>query len=430
MDQGPFPRRMTTIPKSTTVWRSATTTNPHAWTRRGLLTTGAALAVAPVFPARAEKPPVRIGFLADMSNIMADLSGMGSVTAATMAIEDLGGSVDGRPIEIRHADHTNKTDLGVSIARQWYDDGVSAIFDIGLTTIGLGTQTLTREKNRVMILLSTASADFTGSNCSPNGIHWTYNSYAQSLGPIRYHAKEGAKTWFFLTVDYAYGRNVQRDATTMIEATGGKVVGTSLHNFDTKDFSSSLLAAQASKADVVALATTTAHAAMIVKQADEFGVRTSGQRVAPLSLTLHDVKALGLRTAQRLVETSPFYWDQNDETRAFSERYLKRFGKMPNMVQASAWGAVTHYLKAVQAAGTDAAPEVLARMKSTPVNDFMTKNGRVRADGRMVRDMYILQVKKPEESKGEWDLERVVGTIPGDEAYPAPSADVCPLMKA
>lgn len=399
-------------------------------TRRAVLAGTAAMGAATAFRARAQgKPPVKIGFLADMSSIMADLSGMGSVTAATMVIEDFGGTVNGRPIELLRADHTNKTDLGISIARQWYDEGVGAIFDIGLTTIGLGVQSLAREKNKVLILLSTASADFTGSNCSPNGIHWTYNSYAQSLGPIRFHLKEGAKTWYFLTVDYTYGRNVQRDATAMIEGGGGKVIGTSLHTFDTKDFSSSLLAAQASKADAIALATTTSHAAMLIKQADEFGIRTGSQHVVPLSLTLHDVKAIGLQTAQGLVETSPYYWDQNDSTRAFAERYRKRFGKMPNMVQASAWGAVTHYLKAVQAAATDATTDVLARMKAMPVNDFMTQNGQIRADGRMVRDMYILQVKAPSESKGEWDLEKVVGMIPGKEAFPAPSADVCPLMK-
>ncbi|MGD0108018.1 MAG: ABC transporter substrate-binding protein [Rhodopila sp.] len=380
--------------------------------RRGVIAGGMGTAVAGLAaarPARAQaQRPLRIGVLNDQSGIVADLSGMGTVTAATMAVEDFGGSVSGRPIELLHADHLNKTDVGVGIARQWYDEGVTAIFDIGLTTIALGVQSLAREKNRVLVLLSTASADFTGSNCSPNGIHWTYNSYSQALGPVRYFAGRGAKTWFFMTVDYAYGRNVQRDTTVMIEAAGGRVVGSTMHSFDTKDFASSLVTAQASKADVIALATTTAHAAMIVKQADEFGIRAAGQQVAPLSITLHDVKALGLQAGQGLIETAPYYWDQNDSTRAFAERYFKRFGKMPNMIQASAWGAVTHYLKAVQAAGTDAAPDVMARMKATPVNDFMTKDGLVRADGRVMRDMYILQVKKPVDSNGPWDLEQVV----------------------
>ena len=402
--------------------------------RRGVIAGGVSTAVAGLAaarPARAQaQTPLRIGVLNDHSGIVADLSGMGTVTAATMAIEDFGGTVGGRPIELLHADHLNKTDVGVGIARQWYDEGVTAIFDIGLTTIALGVQSLAREKNRILVLLSTASADFTGSNCSPNGIHWTYNSYSQAVGPVRHFAGLGAKAWFFMTVDYAYGRNVQRDTTAMIGAAGGRVVGSTLHSFDTTDFSSSLVTARASKADVIALATTTAHAAMIVKQADEFGVRSAGQQVAPLSITLHDVKALGLEAGQGLIETAPYYWDQNDSTRALAVRYFKRFGKMPNMIQASAWGAVTHYLKAVQAGGTDAAPDVMARMKATPVNDFMTKDGLVRADGRVMRDMYILQVKKPVDSNGPWDLEQVVGMIPANEAFQPPNPDVCPLVKA
>jgi branched-chain amino acid transport system substrate-binding protein len=403
--------------------------------RRAAIAGGMGAAITGLPAARAQTPgtartALRIGVLTDLSGIVADLSGPGTVAAAMMAVEDFGGTVDGRPIELLQADHLNKTDVGVGIARQWYDQGVAAIFDIGLTTIALGVQSLAREKSRVLMLLSTASADFTGANCSPNGIHWTYNSYAQALGPVRYFAGLGAKTWFFMTVDYAYGRNVQRDTTAMIEATGGKVLGAALHSFETRDFSSSLVIAQDSKADVIALATTTAHAAMIVKQADEFGVRTAGRHVAPLSLTLHDVKALGLDTGQGLIETAPYYWNHNDATRGFAERYFKRVGKMPNMIQASAWGAVTHYLKAVQAAGTDAAPDVLARMKATPINDFMTKDGLIRADGRVMRDMHILQVKKPSASTGPWDLEQVVGTIPASEAFPLPNPATCSLLKS
>jgi branched-chain amino acid transport system substrate-binding protein len=318
----------------------------------------------------------------------------------------------------------------VGIARRWYDEGVAAIFDIGITSVALGVQSLAREKNRIVLFLSTASSDLAGSACSPNGIHWTFNNYSQALGAVRYNIAHGGKSWYFLTIDYAYGRNVQRDTTAMIEAAGGRVLGATLHGFDTSDFSASLLAAQSSKADVVALATTTAHSVGLVKQADEFGLRIMGQRVAPLSITLHDVKAIGLAAAQGIIETAPYYWDQNDATRAFAERYRKRFGKMPNMAQASAYGAVTHYLKAVQSVGTDAAPDVLARMKATPINDFMTTNGIIRADGRVVRDMYLLQVKAPAESRGEWDLERVVGTIPGVEAFQPANPALCPLVKA
>ena len=400
-------------------------------TRRGVLGTAvAAAATLPLRRARAQaNNPVKIGVLTDFSGIMMDYSGAGTLASLTMAVEDFGGKVGDRPIEILKADHLNKPDIGSAIARQWYDSGVTAIFDIGSTAVAIPVQTMAKEKNQLIIFTGSASADLTGSNCSPNGIHWTFNNYSQALGAVRYQTEHGAKTWYFLTIDYAYGRNVQRDTTAMINAVGGRILGTTLHGFDTADFSSSILAAQASKADVIALATTTAHAANLVKQADEFGIRASGQKLAPLSLTLHDVKAIGLPSAQGMIETAPYYWDQNDETRAFAARYMKRVGKMPNMVQASAWGATTHYLRAVQAVGTTATEPVIAKMKATPVNDFMTKNGIIRTDGRVVRDMYILQVKTPAESKGEWDLENVVGTIPGAEAFQPPSTD-CYLNKA
>ena len=290
-------------------------------------------------------------------------------------------------------------------------------------------QSLAREKDRLVVFTSSASSDLTAGACSPTGIHWTFNNYSQALGAVRYQSAHGGKTWYFLTVDYAYGKNVQRDTTAMIDAAGGTVLGTTLHGFDTTDFSSSLLAAQASRADVIALATTTAHAANVIKQADEFGIRAGGQKLAPLSLTLHDVKAIGLPSAQGMIETAPYYWDQDDATRAFAERYRKRIGKMPNMAQASAYGAVMHYLNAVKAAGTSDTKPVVATMKATPINDFMTKDGVIRSDGRVIRDMFVLQVKAPAESKGEWDLEKVVGTIPGAEAFQPPSP-ACSLNKA
>ncbi len=407
------------------------TNQPTGPTRRRVLATAAAAAaVLPMRRARAQaSPPVRIGVLTDFSGIMMDYSGAGTLASVTMAVEDFGGKVGDRPIEILKADHLNKPDIGSAIARQWYDSGVTAIFDIGSTAVAIPVQTMAKEKNQLIVFTGSASADLTGSNCSPNGIHWTFNNYSQALGAVRYQSEHGAKTWYFLTIDYAYGRNVQRDTTAMIEAAGGRILGTTLHGFDTADFSSSILAAQASKADVIALATTTAHAANLVKQADEFGIRASGQKLAPLSLTLHDVKAIGLPSAQGMIETAPYYWDQNEETRAFAARYMKRVGKMPNMVQASAWGAATHYLRAVQDIGSTATEPVIAKMKATPINDFMTKNGTIRTDGRVIRDMYILQVKTPAESKGEWDLETVVGTIPGAEAFQPPSP-ACYLNKA
>ncbi len=396
--------------------------------RRSVLAAGSAALLPRMVRAQAG-PPLKIGVLTDFSGIMSEYSGMGTYDAVTMAVQDFGGKVGNRPIEILKADHLNKPDIGSAISRQWYDSGVTAIFDIGSTAVAIPVQTMAREKNQLIVFTGSASSDLTGSNCSPNGIHWTFNNYSQALGAVRFQTEHGAKTWYFLTIDYAYGRSVQRDTSAMIEAVGGRILGTTLHGFDTSDFSSSILAAQASKADVIALATTTAHAATLVKQADEFGIRASGQKLAPLSITLHDVKAIGLPSAQGMIETAPYYWDQNDATRAFAARYQAMMGKMPNMVQASAWGAVTHYLRAVEACGTSTTEPVIAKMKATKINDFMTKDGYIRPDGRVIRDMVILQVKTPAESKGEWDLEKVVGTIPGIEAFQPPSK-ACYLNQA
>jgi len=373
--------------------------------------------------------PLKIGLLSDMSGMVADLSGKGSVVSAQLAIEDFGGKVLGRPIELLEGDHLNKPDTGLTIARQWYDSGVRAIFDIGITTVALGVQDLAREKNRLVIFNSSASADLTGKNCSPNGIHWTYNNYAQSLGAVKGVLDAGAKTWYFITVDYTYGKNVQRDTTAILEKAGAKVIGSTTHPFSSTEFSSQLLQAQASKADAIALATTTAHAGAMIKQADEFGIRAKGQKLAPLSLTLHDVKGLGLKAAQDLFVTEPYYWDQNDATRKFAMRYKDKFGKMPNMIQASVYGAVTHYLKAVAAAGTDDTAAVVAKMKATKINDFMTKDGYIRDDGRVMRDFYVFRVKKPSESKGEWDLYSQVSTIPAETVFQPADKTVCSLVK-
>ncbi|MBX9910098.1 MAG: ABC transporter substrate-binding protein [Beijerinckiaceae bacterium] len=390
------------------------------------LTGAALLSAAATSPAIAQEP-FRIGALSDMSGVVVDLSGPGTVTAMKLAVEDFGGSVLGRPIQVLEADHLNKPDVGIAAARKWYDEGVSAIFDIGITSVALGVQQLTRDKNRMAIYLSSASSDLTAKFCSPNGIHWTYNNYSQALGVTKFYNDAGEKNWYFMTVDYAYGHNVQRDTTAMIEGAGGKVLGATRHAFDVKDFSSDLLKAQGSGAGVIALATTTSHVANIVKQADEFGVRPK-QKLAALSLTLHDVKGIGLQSAQGLLVTAPYYWDQNDEMRAFAKRYFDRFKRMPNMVQASAYGAVMHYLNAVKAVGADDTAKVSAKMKETPVNDFMTKNGKVREDGRVVRDMYVYRVKAPAASKGEWDLYELLSTIPGEQAFQKPDPS-CPLVK-
>ena len=408
-----------------TKYSNTTASTYHSWFAAMLLAASALFAGG---AAAQNAAPLKIGVLNDMSGIVVDLAGPGSVVAATLAIEDFGGKVLGRPIELVKGDHLNKPDTGLTIARQWYDSGVRAIFDIGITTVALGVQDLAREKDRVAVYISSASSDLTGKNCSPNGIHWTYNTYVQSLGAIKGALDAGGKTWYFITVDYTYGKNVQRDATAIIEQGGGKVIGSTTHPFSATEFSSQLLQAQASKADVIALATTTAHAAAMIKQADEFGVRAKGQKLAPLSLVLNDVKAMGLRPAQDLFVTEAYYWDQNEETRKFANRYKEKFGRMPNMAQASTYGAVTHYLKAVAAAGTDDTAAVLAKMKSAPINDFMTQNGSIREDGRVLRDFYIFRVKKPSESKNEWDLYTQVAKIPASQAF-APVDKSCPLVK-
>lgn len=399
--------------------------------RRGLAAGAVAAAgLALAGRGRAQAAPLKIGVLSDMSGIVVDLSGPGSLTSARMAVEDHGGKALGRPVEIVAGDHQNKPDIGIPMARTWYDDGVRAIFDIGITTVALGVQALAREKDKLVVFVSSSSSDLTGSACSPNGISWTYDNYSQSQGVVRQLLAEGAKTWFFLTVDYAYGRNVQRDTTKMVEGGGGWVIGSVLHPFETKDFSSFLLQGKASGADVIALATTTSHAGNALKQADEFGMRSGRQRLAALSLTLHDVKALGLPAAQGLLVTAPFYWDQNERTRAFARRYLQRFGKMPNFVQASMYGAVSHYLKAVEQAGTDDTGKVAAAMKAMPINDFMTSSGHIRADGRTLRDNYVFRVKAPAESKGKWDLYEQVAFIPANEAFAPGDPGVCALLKA
>ncbi len=373
--------------------------------------------------------PLTIAILNDASGPTADLSGAGAYVSADLAIADFGGTVLGRPIVLRKADTQAKADLGVGLARQLYDEGVAALFDIGITTVAIGVQQLARDKNRIAVFTSTGSVDLTRSLCSPNGIHWTYDSYSVSVGAARANMAAGKKTWFFMTVDYAYGKSLQAEATAFIEANGGKVLGSARHPFETKDFSSDILTATSSGAELIGLATPTAQISNIVKQSAEFGLARTGQQLAPFGLFLNDVKGLGLAAAQNLLVTESFYWDQTDATRAFSRRFLERYHVMPNTLQASVYGAVLHYLKAVQAAGTDETGAVLRVMKSTPVNDFMTREGIIRPDGRLVRDVSVFRVKTPAESKGEWDLYLPVATIPGAQAFSPPQPAACSLLR-
>ena len=373
---------------------------------------------------------VKIGVLDDMSGPYADIQGPGDVVAVKMAVEDFGGSVNGKPIEVVSADLQNKADVGSAIARRWYDtEKVDAILGLGNSAVALAVQAISQEKDKVAITTAAGSTALTGKACSPNGIHWVYDTYALAKGTATAIMKQGGgDSWFFLTADYAFGHALEQDTATIVKGNGGTVVGSVRAPIDTSDFSSFILQAQASKAQVIGLANAGADTINAIKTAADFGVVAGGQKLAGLLVLLTDIHSLGLNVAQGLLFTEAFYWDQNDETRAFSKRFAERHGgRPPTMFQAGIYSAAMHYLKAVKAAGTDEALAVIAQMKKIPVNDFMTKNGSIHADGRMMRDMYLLQAKKPSESKGEWDLMKVVATIPAEQAFRPLAESECPL---
>jgi branched-chain amino acid transport system substrate-binding protein len=373
---------------------------------------------------------VKIGVLTDMSSLYADATGKGSLAAVQMAVADYGGKVKGKPVEVISADHQNKPDVGVSIARSWYDnDKVDAIFDVPTSSVALPISALTREKNKININSGGGTSDLTGVACSPNTVHWTYDTYSLSNVAGKAMVKRGEDTWFFVTADYAFGMALERDAANVVKETGGKVLGDVRHPLNSSDFSSFLLQAQASKAKVIALADAGGDTTNALKQAAEFGITQGGQKMIALLLEITDVHSLGVKATQGLIVTDAFYWDMNDETRAFSKRFNDKVGHMPTMIQAGLYSATMHYLKAIDAAGTDDSQKVMAQMRETPVNDFFTRNGKIRIDGRMVHDMYLFEVKKPEESKGEWDLYKLLATVPGDEAFRPLDKGNCPLVK-
>jgi len=372
---------------------------------------------------------VKIAVLGDQSGMMADLSGKFGVEAVRMAVEDFGGTVLGKPIEIVSADHQNKVDIGVSIARRWYEhEKVDVILDVPNSAIALAIQDITRQMQRMVIFTSAGSADLTGKACSPNGVHWTYDSYAYATGIANGIVEDGGKSWFFMTSDYAFGHALERDATAVVKAKGGQVLGRVRHPIASADFSSFLLQAQASKAQVIALANGSGDTINSIKQTFEFGIMGSHQRVAALFMTIVDVRSVGLEYAQGLNLVGPFYWNQDDQARQWSERYFKRTGRMPSMVQASNYSATMHYLNAIQAAGTDAATAVIQAMRNTPINDFMTQNGYIREDGRVMRDMYLFQVKQPSESTRDWDYYKLVRKIPAEQAFRPLDQGGCPLV--
>ncbi len=373
---------------------------------------------------------VKIGVLNDRSGLYADLAGEGSVNAARMAVEDFKAADKGIKVEIISADHQNKPDVGSNIARQWYDqDGVDAILDVPTSSVALAVNQVTREKNKIFINSGAAASDLTGPQCSPNTVHWTYDTWALANGTGGAMVKRGGDSWFFLTADYAFGHALERDTTAVITKNGGKVIGSVKTPFPGTDFSSFLLQAQGSKAKVIGLANAGGDTINSIKQAGEFGITQAGQSLAGLLVFATDVKALGLKTAQGLVLTEAFYWDLNDSTRAWSKRFgEKNGGKMPTMVQAGVYAGVLHYLKAVEAVKGKDPQKVIAKMKELPTDDPLFGKGQVRADGRTTHDMYLFEVKKPAESKGEWDLYKLLATIPAEQAFRPLNEGGCPLV--
>ena len=380
--------------------------------------------------AQAQAPvPLKIGVMDGFSGVYGDLTA-GEVEAMQMAIEDVGGKVLGRPVEILSADHQTKPDVGASIARRWYDvDGVKMITGLGTSSVALAVRKISQEKGMIDINTGAASADLTGPACSETGAHWVYDTYALAHVTGEAMVKAGGDSWYFLTADYAFGHALERDVTAVVKDAGGKVLGSVKHPLSTQDFSSFLLQAQASKAKVIGLANAGQDTINSIKQAGEFGITKGGQKLAGLLVFATDVQSLTLPVAQGLVLTEAFYWDLNDETRAWTKRYRAKKDRLPSMLTAGVYSSTLHYLKAVQAAGTDDAKAVMAKMREMPVNDVMTKNGKLREDGRLVRDMYLFEVKSPAESKGKDDIYKLVATVPGDKAYRPMKDGKCPFVK-
>jgi branched-chain amino acid transport system substrate-binding protein len=393
--------------------------------------TSAAVAACALFAsAPASAQGVKIGVLNDQSGTYADYGGKGSVEAAKMAIEDFGGSVLGQKIELVAADHQNKPDLAGNIARRWYDaEGVDMITDLTTSSVALAVQGIAAEMKKIDIVVGAVTPAITGAACTPYGFMWARDTRAIAVSTGGALVKTGGDTWYFITVDYAFGHAMEIDASSVIEAGGGKVLGHVLHPLNAPDFSSFLLQAQSSKAKIIGFANGGTDAVNSIKQAGEFGVVAGGQRLAAFALTAAEVHGLGLQAAQGLVLAESYYWDLNDRTREFGERFFKRTGRMPNTIQAGTYSATLQYLKAVKAAGTKDSDAVVKKLKELPVDDAFTSNGHVQANGRMVSDLYLFQVKKPSESKRDWDYYNLLATVPGDAAYPTAANSGCPLTK-
>ncbi|MGD9766047.1 MAG: ABC transporter substrate-binding protein [Pseudolabrys sp.] len=399
---------------------------------RGLLlgaAVGTVVGLATPAMAQVSNDTVKIGVLTDMTGNLSALSGKGSLVAAQMAVEDFGGKVLGKPIEVLSADHQNKADIGSQIANKWIDvDNVDMIVDAPNSSVALAVQAIAKQKNRVFIASAGGTAELTGKSCSPTGMQWTWDTYAAAVSTARAIVEEGGKSWFFLTADYAFGKAMEADVSRVVQKSGGTIAGQVRHPTNTSDFSSFLLQAQASKADVIALANGGSDTSNSLKQAQEFGL-TKTAKIAALAIFITDVHAVGPQQAQGLLLTTGFYWDRTDATRAWSQKFFARHGAMPTMSQAGVYSAVMHYLKAIDAAKTDGAMPVVAKMKATKVNDMFAENGVVREDGRMVHDMYLVQVKAPADVKKPWDYYKVLRTVKGDDAFRPLAESECPLVK-
>jgi branched-chain amino acid transport system substrate-binding protein len=372
---------------------------------------------------------VRIGILNDQSGPYADFGGKTSVDAARMAVEDVGGKVLGKSIEVIIGDHQNKPDVGSAIARRWFDvDGMSAVAELTNSAVALAVQQIAKEKGKITLFTGPATTRLTNEDCSPTGFHWAFDTYSQAVGTARAVIAEGGKSWFLLVADYAFGHQMANDLSKVVKTSGGSVVGEVRHPLNTSDFSSFLLRAQSSKAQIVGLASAGADTINSVKQAAEYRIAASGQKLAGLVVVISDIDALGLTTANGLVFTTAFYWDRDEGSRVWSKRFFERTGRMPGMVQAGTYSAVLHYLKAMEAAGTVDGRVVADRMRELPVDDFFAK-GRVREDGRMMHDMYLVEVKTPSESKAKWDYYKVLRRIPAEEAAQPLSESKCSLAK-
>ncbi|OAF05296.1 ABC transporter permease [Bradyrhizobium centrolobii] len=390
----------------------------------------AGLAAFAISPSLAQQTSLKIGVLSDFSSVYSDIGGMGNVEATKIAIEDFGGQMFGKPIDMVSADVLNKPDVAASIARKWWEtEGVDMIIDLPTSATALAVMELSKQYEKVMIVTDAASSDITGKSCSPYTAHWTYDTYSNAHTVGSAIVKNGGDTWFFLTADYVFGHSIERDTGDVVKAAGGKVLGSVKHPLNTADFSSFLLQAQASKAKIIGLANGGGDTINAIKQAGEFGIVAGGQNLPAIVMFISDVHSLGLKLAQGLIITEAYYWDLNDKTRAFGKRFMERVKRMPTMNQAATYSATLHYLKAVQAAGTKDTKTVMAKMRELPVRDAFTDNGSLRDDGRMVHSMYLFQVKKPEESKGPWDYYKLLAEVPADQAFRPLKDGGCPLVK-